>query len=138
MSVMIHDKYTVAPRRISKQSSEPEIFLNAEGRDIAPGWSGTKICGVGAARNMVIWSCDVVLSMSNQSRTQITDQGGSRLLVLSTPRHHRAVSLTLSNNTGLKLVGSLYLTEIKQVHSEDDKIIIIDTFEGCQVLLEHH
>ena len=31
----------------------------------------------------------------------------------------------------LKLVGSLYLTEIKQVHSEDDKIIIIDTFEGC-------
>ena len=71
------------------------------------------------------------MSMSNQSRTQITDQGGSRLLVLSTPRHHRAVSLTLSNNTGLKLVGSLYLTEIKQVHSEDDKIIIIDTFEGC-------
>ena len=34
--------------------------------------------------------------------------------------------------------GSFYLTEIKQVHSEDDKIIIIDTFEGCQVLLEHH
>ena len=34
-------------------------------------------------------------------------------------------------NSEIKLVGSLYLTEIKQVHSEDDKIIIIDTFEGC-------
>ena len=67
--------------------------------------------------------------MSNQSRTRITDQGGSRLLVLSTL--HSIRYTPLNNNTGLKLVGSLYLTEIKQVHSEDDKIIIIDTFEGC-------
>ena len=70
------------------------------------------------------WRCgDVVMSMSNQSR----------------PRSDARVGPApgMNNKTPLKLVGSLYLTEIKQVHSED-KIIIIDTFEGCQVLLEHH
>ena len=64
------------------------------------------------------WRCgDVVMSMSNQSR----------------PRSDARVGPApgMNNKTPLKLVGSLYLTEIKQVHSEDDKIIIIDTFEGC-------
>ena len=81
---------------------------------------------------MVIWSCDVVMSMSNQSRTQTRSPATSIVNPLCVTAHQSALdpSIMSTIRLKLKLVGSLYLTEIKQVHSEDDKIIIIDTFEG--------
>ena len=44
---------------------------------------------------------------------------------------HHLIANIQSPNKVKQFRGSFYLTEIKQVHSEDDKIIIIDTFEGC-------
>ena len=74
---------------------------------------------------MVIWRCGDVNVKS------ITDPDHRPGWVLAPAIVSLNTATTVNNNTQLKLVGSLYLTEIKQVHSEDDKIIIIDTFEGC-------